>query len=361
MRPWPAVLAAAVALLPALAVLAPSVASAGPAAELCTADDSRGGVPATFVLDACAAATSLTVRNDIDVPVLIRADGDVGVPSPVHERGSATASVLRLAAGPGTVLMPGDVVRWPLGAGAGGLTVSELQPGAVPAIVREFEAFLPALGSKDVGVEDYRAFAVVAREVSTAVEARRTCVRGKNFLQVTACDVLAASAISRAAVAQLPNGPALQVLSVTLDRTHWSTWSAPRVGDLATRTAGALRLAQVPTPVPVDPVPPPPAAAPPAAAPPAAASPAAALPAAPASFLPAAAPAPAPPLAPASAPPPAPPPSTGPGPGPIAGAPGTPGRPGADDEDDDEDDRGTSNGHGKGKGKNKDKGKDKDR
>jgi hypothetical protein len=315
-RAWSALVVSALTLLPVLAVLAPSAAVAGPVAELCATDAGRGGVPADFALDACADATSLTVRNDLDVPVLVRADGDFRAPSPVHERGSATAAVLRLAADPGTVLVPGDVVRWPLGAGAAGLTVSGLRPAAVSAIVGSLEPFLPSLGGEDVGVEDYRAFAVVARETSAAVQARATCVPGKNFLQVAACDVLAATTVSRAAVARLPHRAALQVLSVGLDPARWADWSA--AGGLP-RTLGALRLTQQPVPVP-------PAPAPAAVAPPAAAVPAV----------------------------PAPPPVPGLGHRTIGDLlEDVLGRPSAGDDDE----RGTSNGKGKAKGKAKGKGK----
>jgi hypothetical protein len=257
MRPWPALLASA-ALLPALVVLQPSVAVAGPATELCAADGARGGVPETFALDACAAADSLTVLNDLDVPVLVRADGDIGAPSHIHQGGGSAASVLRLAAEPGTVLMPGDIVRWPLGAGAGGLTVSGLQPSAAPAIVDALDPLLPKPGADGVGIEDFRAFAVVARAMSTAVQERAQCVRGKNFLRVAACDVAASTTISRSAIAQLPNRSARQVLAVALDSARWVDWSAAAKDGLPARDPVALRLTQAPAPVPVVPTPPPP-------------------------------------------------------------------------------------------------------
>jgi hypothetical protein len=287
MRTWPALLASA-ALAAAAVVLEPSVAEARPAPELCAPDGARGGVPESFLLDACAAADSLTVRNDLDVPVLVRADGDVGAPAPVHTRGSSGASVLRLAAGPGTVLVPGDVVRWPLGAGAGGLTVSGLQPAAAPVIIDALAPLLPKLGADDVGTQDFRAFAVLAREMSAAVDARARCIRGKNFLRVAACDVAAATTISRSAVAHLPRRSAQQVLSVALDPRQWAEWSAAAPAGLPTEDPVALRLTLAPAPVP----PPPPVAAPP----PAPATPPAPVVAAPA-------PVPAPPVA---APPPPP-------------------------------------------------------
>ena len=77
-------------------VAAPTTARALPVADLCTPDPARGRVPADFVVDACVDATSMTLRNDLGHPVLVRREGDVGAPVRVHERGSSTATVLRL-------------------------------------------------------------------------------------------------------------------------------------------------------------------------------------------------------------------------------------------------------------------------
>ena len=259
------------ALLGTLALVCaqPTTASAVPVADLCTPDAARGGVPDGFALDACVDATSLTVRNELDVPVLVRRDGDVGAPVLVHERGSAPASVLRLVTGGDELLMPGDVARWPLGAGAGNLSVADLEP-AIAAIVDTLGASLPRLGATDGDQENVQAFAVVVREMAVTIEERMACVDGKNFLQAAACDVTAASTVSRSLIGQLPRRPAVELLPIALDPPIWADWGAPQRTELTAIAPSGRTLAQAAVPAPVvvpRPVPPPvPAAAAPAPA-----------------------------------------------------------------------------------------------
>jgi hypothetical protein len=252
-----AVLAAVVLVL----CLRPTNASAVPVLDLCTPDGARGGVPADFVLDACVDAASMTLRNDLDVPVLVRRDGDVGVPARVHERGSATASVLRVLAATDELLMPGDVTRWPLGPAAGSLTVADLDPATV-GIVSSLGSSLPRLGAEDGDQENFQSFAVVVRETAAAVAARTACIAGKNFLQAAACDVVTASAVSRTVVGQLPRRSATELLPLVLDADHWADWVAPP----AEPAPGARTLVQAAVPPPVV-VPPPVIPAPPQADP----------------------------------------------------------------------------------------------
>jgi hypothetical protein len=237
----------------------PTTASAVPVADLCTPDGTRGGVPADFALDACVDATSMTVRNDLDVPVLVRQDGDVGVPVRVHERGSAAASVLRLVTGGDELLMPGDVTRWPLGAAAGTLTVADLEPSTA-AIVVALDTYLPPLGAD--GGENFQAFAVVVRETAAAIEERMACAAGKNFLRVAACDVVAASTIGRTVIGQLPRRAATEMLPIVLDPADWADWVVPRRTDLAAAGASGRVLPQAPVPAPVVVLPPVPEPAP---------------------------------------------------------------------------------------------------
>ena len=244
-----------------LMLLPPVPAAAIPMADLCVPDNTRGGVPWTFVIDACAEVGSVTMRNSLGFPVLVQGTGDVGTPVRHYQRRGATEAVLRLTAGPGTVLVPGDVVRWPLGTGAADFTVSLLQPTATAPVVDTLEPFLPNLGTDDVDQDDYRVFGTLARELAVAVDARAACVPGKNFLQVAACDVTGASEVSRAAIAQLPRRTALQLLAVAQDPTLWADWSAPQDG-VAFDPAVLLHLPQTAQPVPVPPAPvPAPAAA----------------------------------------------------------------------------------------------------
>jgi hypothetical protein len=329
MRRLPLVLAATLAL----AVLHPVPATAAPAPELCAPDDARGGVPSRFLLDACADATAMTLRNNLAVPVLVTGSGDVDAPARVHERGSAAATVLRLTAGNGDVLMPGDVVRWPIGPGAAALTVSGLESAAAPAIVEVLTRYLPRLGADSTEASDFESFAVVVREVAAAVDARAACVEDTNFLQLAACDVTASSTVARVVTAQLPRRTAVDLLPIVLDTAHWDDWHPARGTDARALAGGELRLVQAAVPAP-EPAPQPAPLPAPVPAPTPAAAPE---------------PAPAPVPAPARAPAPAPAPAASPDPGPVRDP-----RPVIDDFWEDArdwlEDRGQNGGRGNGRG-----------
>jgi hypothetical protein len=288
-------LTAAVAAV--LLLVDPAVAAAGPATDLCVPDDTRGGVPAWFVLDGCAEAGSLTVRNQLGVPVLVRRTGDLGEPTRHHRRENAMSTVLYYAAGPGDLLFPGDVVRWPLGAGAAELQVGELTPHGIVGVVDTLGKFLPNLDDDDLDQSDYVTFATTVRVIASAVTTRAACVAEKNFLQVAACDATASSAISRAAIDHLPRRTARQVLEVALDPVRWADWAA-----LDAPAAPALNPEGVYFPQTAKPEPPPPAPARTVPTPAPAPATRAPAPAAPAPAAPAPAPpAPAAPAAPAPA------------------------------------------------------------
>jgi len=295
-----------IALAVVLAVTAvPPTARALPVADLCTPDLARGGVPADFVVDACVDATTMTLRNDLERPVLVRREGDVGAPVRVHERGSSAATVLTLLEGADELLMPGDVARWPLGPATGTLTVVDVDP-VVRSVVDAVTTRLPGLGSGEE--KDVRPFVAVIRELDAAVQERSTCIDGKNFLRRTACDMDAASRISRTLTAQLTRSQAAELVPLVLDRTRWTAWTTPtpagpssgsRGGAPATRT---LTQAPVPVPAPAVAEPavvPPPVTAPPPVAVSAPPVPAPVVPAPPRVAAAVPAPAPAPPPVPA--------------------------------------------------------------
>jgi hypothetical protein len=253
MRRLPLLLAAVLGL----SLAGPATALAGPAPALCTPDPTRGEVSAQFRLDACVGATTVTVRNDSATPVLVKPNGDLGAGVPVRDRDGVAAQVLHAISPTAALLMPGDVVRWPLGPGAAQVTVSPVDPGGAPGIVDDLAGDLPRPGDKDFDAKEYTAFANVVRDVAAALEARAQCADHANFLQTEACDVTAAAAIGRSLVNALPRATAVELLPVLLDTGNWTSWEGRRVAD-AELFEGGVSLALAPLPPP----PPPPAPAP---------------------------------------------------------------------------------------------------
>lgn len=307
----------------------PSPAWAAPAATLCEPDVSRGAVPEVFVIDACVDAAGVTVRNTTDAPVVVELTGDLGAPLWVSRAGGAAATLTRLTAHPDDVLMPGDIVRWPVGVAAATVTVTGLDPAMIAAVVESLRAVLPRPATDEAQAGTFRRFAALVRSVAAATEARASCLEGKNFLRVAACDAAAAGAIGQAVSSHVRRSDAEDVVSVVLDPERWDEWSAVRpavVGPAAERT---LRLIAAPVPPPVPPPTVAPRPAPPAVVP-----------------VPVAAP--APPPAPAPAPPPRP---------ALPALPSVPGWPSWEEPPDRDADAGKGKGNGNGKGNGRGKGK----
>jgi hypothetical protein len=239
--------ATVVVALMALVLVPAAPAASAPAPQLCVGDDRRGAVPPDFVLGACVDGASVTMRNDLDVPVVVRASGDVAAPFRIDLRGRLTESIVRSTSVTEDVLMPGDITRWPLGAGPAELTVTAFEPAAVPAIAETLARALP----RQVGgepFEDARALALLVGEVDEAVSTRADCIEEGNFLEDAACDVRAAAQISRSATRHLPRDAARSAVPALLDPERWEEWAQLDAPDLATTTDGSVRLAQAADP-----------------------------------------------------------------------------------------------------------------
>ncbi len=302
-------------VLPLLGVPSATAAPAAagpPAAPLCAADESRGGVPERFPVEACVDGGAITVRNDRDRPVVVTGVGDLGAPVLVRSENSSVAAVVRLTAGNGRLpLLPGEVARWPIGAGATAVTVAPLPIPAAPEMAGLLRGWLAGAADEGTAAVRRSAAAEFIGQVATALLARDACSQGANFLETTACDVDAAAAIAGAASDRLVERIETAELPLLLDPATWRQWPAV---DPDWPEDAAAHLAQQSVAAPVE-VAPPPAAAP-AGAERAVAAPAPVRTAAP-HPAPAPAPVPAPAPAPAPAPEPAPAPAVAPAPAPA--------------------------------------------
>jgi hypothetical protein len=244
----------ALLLVAAVLVLASAhPAAAGPARELCHYDGARGEVPAGLVLDACVEDEAVSLRDALDVPVVVRAAGTGAAPVRLEVSEGAVGSILRTAGDEGgIVLMPGDVVRWPLTGGPAEWTVGALGD---PVLVGVATTLAPALAGWSAAPADgsgERVFADVARSIAASASDRAACAKGTNFLGTAACDVDASAAIARAVVDRLPAAVADDLLLVVLDPDTWTGWTGARA-DLP--SVGERRLTQSARPAPPAPAP----------------------------------------------------------------------------------------------------------
>ncbi|WP_167759056.1 hypothetical protein [Blastococcus sp. TF02A-35] len=288
-----------VAVLLAAGVAAvPTAVSAAPVADLCTVDESRGAVPADFVVDACVDSGAITLRNSLAIPVTVQAHGDIGAAERRVTADEDTAAAVRRLSEL-LVLAPGDVVRWPRGEGPGELVVGVAGPAPAVPVVGALQPLRARLAAKPDAAE--RALAALSTDVGAAVAARAACIAGRSAIERVACDLRAADGIGQAVAARVPDAAARAVVDTVLDRGRWSEWSGA-VDEMRAALGGAVTLVQEPV---VPPPPPPPAPEPAPAPVPAPRAPAPA-PQAPAPQVPAPAPAPAAPAPAPAAPAPAP-------------------------------------------------------
>ncbi|MCW2580576.1 MAG: hypothetical protein JWR82_2177 [Blastococcus sp.] len=212
-------------------------ASAGPAPELCTYDAARGPVPADFAVEACVDGTSVVLRNDLDFPLVVEAAG-TGAPVDVRRADGPAPTLVRLVVDADVILLPGDVVRWPLTDGPARLVLSTAEPRVASAMAESLRPVLPDTSSGAAGAQVYHAAASLVQELAPTVEQRSDCVEAKNWLQVAACDVSTASTVSGAVTEQLEQAEANAVLPVALDRELWSRWAESRAPDLGDAAGG---------------------------------------------------------------------------------------------------------------------------
>lgn len=359
MRPAALVAVAALALF-----LPPVPASAEPAPKACAGPPP---VATNFLLDACVGVDGVSVRNTLDVAVRVSAPGAPGGPVPVGIEEGPAATVTRLALDGDGILLPGDVVGWPLGPEQVELTAVDVAP-APAAIAATLETVLPDRAEP----EALRPYALLIGDLLPEIRQRRDCLPGENFLGRAACDVGAASAIGRGVSERLAGEAAVDVGRLVLDPARWSRWSGLRTP----KFRGTLLIpAAVPPPAAVLPgdaaaggTPLEQGGAPVVARPEQAGGDPGPLPGSPSQGQAAPAPPPAPPPGPPPGPPPAAAPRPAPAPAPAPPRPG--GQPAApapvedDDEDEEEDDDGNGrgrgnderNGKGNGKGNGNDKG-----
>ena len=234
---------AALACALALLVLPAAPAVAQPAPELCTYDALRGEVPADFALDACVDGSSVTVRNQHDFPVVAEVRG-AEAPTWLREAAGPRAAVVRLVIGAEVVLMPGDVVRWPLGAGPAEVSVATAEPGSVPAMVASLARFLPRQGDPADRSYALAAVAELVRDLVPVLDERTSCTVDRNLLQRAACDVATAAAITGSVTARVGPTQLDDVLSVALDPKLWSRWAESRSPSLAATPRSRTVLVQ---------------------------------------------------------------------------------------------------------------------
>jgi hypothetical protein len=188
MRParWLTALVAGLIVLPATLSAVPSSAAAKPAPGLCAMNTSRGAVPANFAIDACVTAAGIWLRNQLQVPVRFKSSGDAAQPVNVHTDVGLAALATRTVYPHPLILLPGDVVRIPVGAGKASAKLSGTDAGGFYAMAVTVATFLP--GATQAGTV-INAFTSLIKELADASFEYQNCLVGKNWLGQQGCQI----------------------------------------------------------------------------------------------------------------------------------------------------------------------------
>ena len=162
------------------------IAHSGPSLALCNMDEVRGNVPDGFPIAACVDGNSIWLRNNLEIPIQFKVTGDTSaaVRTPV-DFGLATMST-RLNHPDPLLMMPGDVLKIPLGGGAASATTVDTTAGGDYLLATTFLSFFPPIpGSPTVGL--YEALAEVIKAIAQAEFDYKDCLVGKTFLSQIGC------------------------------------------------------------------------------------------------------------------------------------------------------------------------------
>lgn len=192
-------------------------ATAGPEPSLCTADASRGAVPASFAIEACIASGSIIVRNTLNVPITLQPQGDIGAAQRVNTDVSSAAAITRLIKREPNILMPGDVFTFPIGHRKATLALKDTAAGFTYIEAVTLAAFLPV--SPVVSAYDTLAGFIV--DVDAADHAYKACIPGTNFLQRAGCEVARTATVAEALTKATVLGLAKGAVSLVLNTALW--------------------------------------------------------------------------------------------------------------------------------------------
>lgn len=178
-------LVVAIAVVAANALVAVP-ADAGPAPGLCRMATARGEVPDRFAVDACVDGSSIWLRNSLEVPVRFETTGDVEQPVTIEVDQTPAAVVTRRLEDRDGLLLPGDVMRIPIGEGEASATLADTDAGGAYVLATTLATFLPT----GVAGRVINVLTQLVRELSDAMASYGNCLSGKNWLQQLGCSAV---------------------------------------------------------------------------------------------------------------------------------------------------------------------------
>jgi hypothetical protein len=228
---------AVVVVMTMLAVAAGgAAASAAPAPGLCVMNTGRGVVPAKFAMDACVDAKSIWLRNTLKVPVTMGVAGDTGTPVRVQTDVGLAAQLTRLRYPNPLLLLPGDIMRIPVGSGAASVTIANTDAGGFYALAWTAANFLPG---KPIQVS--QAFTDLLAELNNAMGVYNNCIAkaataggSKGAAKRVLCQAALAKTVTLAVAKSVVTGAAKGIAAPILSGRAFISWAGAQPGQIAT-------------------------------------------------------------------------------------------------------------------------------
>lgn len=219
----------------------PQAALAAPAPGLCHMDTARGTVPTSFAIDACVEKSGIWLHNNLDVPIGISKFGSAETPITLTPNQSIAAVVTRARMNDPNLLLPGDIMKIPLGDKAAtiGLDNTKAAPFYLWAVTQS--AFLPANKTKDV----LDAFTGMISDMSEASLAYADCIDSPEWIARMGCQVTYMGDLTIAFGKGLAVGMARAGLALALSVKLWADVIAAQVPNVASIIHGerSIRVA----------------------------------------------------------------------------------------------------------------------
>jgi hypothetical protein len=218
-------------LLPLGAVCASSafapnaLASVNPG--LCHSTSARANIPSNFAVDACFDGSSLTLRNSSELVLDVSKTGSVGNPSRTESDYGLAADALRLKSNDPNIFLPGDQLKFPVGAGSGSVSIRGSSENGFYAIATTVADFFPGKPAAVVG-----AFTGLVSELDDDFSQYQTCMVGKDWLGQLGCKALRDRNVAFAVGRALVNGGASAIVGAVLAPAEWTKWVNSNVGDV---------------------------------------------------------------------------------------------------------------------------------
>lgn len=214
-------------------------ADAGPNAGLCHMVHARASIPSNFGTDACFDGAHLVLRNQLALVLSASRSGDVGNPTRQEGDLGLAADAERVHSHDPGILLPGDMLTYPVGSGAGAVKIRGSQDNGFYAIATTIADFFPGKPAGWVNT-----FTDLVAELNDDYASYRKCIIGKNWLGQLGCDALRTRNVNFAVARAGVTGFGGSLIQAILTPTTWSKWFDASVHDskASLSQAGLIRI-----------------------------------------------------------------------------------------------------------------------